>query len=348
MLPHILNRPVSLFRCPTGLAKDCFFQRHPFTGMPAGIARFEVEKTDGEDRTYIAVEDAKGYLALAQFGVVELHAWGCRRDAIEKPDRVIFDLDPGEGIAWREVVEAALHVRDELAKLGLVPFAKTTGGKGVHVVVPITRRLDWKAVHAATGALSADDRRHRARHLHHDDGPGESQAPHLHRLAPQRPQRHRGRALFVAGAQQSARICAADLGKSRRRRRAGGFELRYRSRTWWPPRATPGRRSTRPPGTCRHPGASRAERSGDDDGAPRELEGIPEAEPRELPGAALPGDLDAGPRALQPAAQGHPQPDQHEAGRPRARARRAVRPREGLRVRGQEVRHHRGRATSTR
>ena len=156
MLPHILNRPVSLFRCPTGLVKDCFFQRHPFTGMPAGIARFEVEKTDGEDRTYIAVEDAKGYLALAQFGVVELHAWGCRRDAIEKPDRVIFDLDPGEGIAWREVVEAALHVRDELAKRGLVPFAKTTGGKGVHVVVPITRRLDWKAVHAASGALSAE------------------------------------------------------------------------------------------------------------------------------------------------------------------------------------------------
>jgi DNA ligase D len=155
MLPHVAGRPVSLFRCPTGLARDCFFQRHPFTGMPEGIARFEVGKTDGEDRTYIAVETPQGYLALAQFGVVELHAWGCRRDLIEKPDRVTFDLDPGEGIAWREVVEAALHVRDELARRGLVPFAKTTGGKGIHVVVPITRRLAWKAVHAASGALSA-------------------------------------------------------------------------------------------------------------------------------------------------------------------------------------------------
>lgn len=156
MLPHILGRPVSLFRCPTGLAKDCFFQRHPFTGMPEGLARFEVEKADGEDRTYIAVETPQAYLSLAQFGVVELHAWGCRRDRIEKPDRVIFDLDPGEGVAWREVVEAALHVRDVLAGKGLVPFAKTTGGKGIHVVVPVTRRLAWPAVHAATGALSAD------------------------------------------------------------------------------------------------------------------------------------------------------------------------------------------------
>jgi bifunctional non-homologous end joining protein LigD len=154
MLPHILGRPVSLVRCPTGNAKDCFFQRHPFTGMPPTIARFEVEKTDGEDRTYIAVEDAKGFLALAQFGVIEFHAWGCRRDLIEKPDRIILDLDPGEGVGWREVVEAAVHVRDELAALGLVPFAKTTGGRGVHVVVPVTRRLTWKAVHAATRELA--------------------------------------------------------------------------------------------------------------------------------------------------------------------------------------------------
>jgi DNA ligase D len=155
MLPHILGRPVSLVRCPTGNARDCFFQRHPFTGMPPSIARFEVEKADGEDRTYLAVEDAGGYLALAQFGVVEFHAWGCRREAIEKPDRIILDLDPGEGVAWREVVEAAVHVRDELGRRGLVGFAKTTGGKGVHVVAPITRKLTWKAVHAATGELAA-------------------------------------------------------------------------------------------------------------------------------------------------------------------------------------------------
>jgi DNA ligase D len=155
MLPHILDRPVSLVRCPTGRPADCFFQRHAFTGMPPTLAKFEVARTDGEDRTYIAVEDAKGYLALAQFGVVEFHTWGCRRASIENPDRIVLDLDPGEGVAWRETVEAALHVRDELAARDLVGFAKTTGGKGIHVVVPITPSQPWKTVHTVTGELAA-------------------------------------------------------------------------------------------------------------------------------------------------------------------------------------------------
>ncbi len=153
MLPHLIGRPVSLYRCPTGKPADCFFQRHAFTGMPPTIARFEIETSDGP-KTYISVEDARGYLALPQFGVIELHAWGCHRDAIETPDRVTFDLDPGEGIDWRVVTEAAVQVRDTLAAAGLVPFVKTTGGKGVHVVVPLVPRLDWKAVHDATGALA--------------------------------------------------------------------------------------------------------------------------------------------------------------------------------------------------
>ena len=130
---------------------------------------------------------------------------------------MVFDLDPGEGIAWREVVEAAVHVREELAALGLVGFAKTTGGKGVHVVVPVTPKLDWKAVHAATGEIADADREGRAGDLHHGDGRVEPQAADLHRLPPQRPQRHRGGALFVAGAQQSAGICAAFAGKISRR-----------------------------------------------------------------------------------------------------------------------------------
>jgi DNA ligase D len=83
------------------------------------------------------------------------HTWGCRVAALEQADRLVFDLDPGEGIAWREVVEAAVHVRVALAGLGLRAFAKTTGGKGVHVVVPVTARLDWKATHEATGAIAA-------------------------------------------------------------------------------------------------------------------------------------------------------------------------------------------------
>ncbi|MBN9310231.1 DNA ligase D [Devosia sp.] len=155
MLPHLFNRPVSLFRCPTGLVKDCFFQRHAFKGMPPSINVFETQNSDEEDKTYLTVEDAKGYLALAQFGVIEFHAWGCHLTHLEKPDRVTFDLDPGEGVEWREVVEAAVHLRGELEALDVVPFVKTSGGKGIHLVVPIKPKLTWKQVHAATGDIAA-------------------------------------------------------------------------------------------------------------------------------------------------------------------------------------------------
>jgi len=153
MLPHILGRPVSLVRCPTGRPQDCFYQRHAFAGMPPSVVSFEMKNSEDEDKTYLAVEDAKGYLALAQFGVVEFHAWGSLRKKPDRADRVVFDLDPGEGIAWREMVEAAVHIKAQLEGLGLVPFVKTSGGKGLHVVVPITPKLDWKSVHRATGDI---------------------------------------------------------------------------------------------------------------------------------------------------------------------------------------------------
>jgi bifunctional non-homologous end joining protein LigD len=155
MLPHILGRPVSLFRCPTGKLADCFFQRHAFTGMPSSMATFDSTNSEGETKSYISVEDARGYLALAQFGVIEFHTWGSYRKRLDKPDRIVFDLDPGEGIAWREVVEAAVHIRAGLEGLGLVPFVKTSGGKGIHVVVPITPKLIWKKVHQATSAIAS-------------------------------------------------------------------------------------------------------------------------------------------------------------------------------------------------
>ncbi|MBB4051898.1 DNA ligase D [Devosia subaequoris] len=155
MLPHLFGRPVSLFRCPTGKSADCFFQRHPFTGMPEGIAKVESANGEGEKQTFIAVTNTKGYLALAQFGAVEYHAWGTHLDHIDKPDRIIFDLDPGEGVAWRDVVNAAVHLRGELQALGLAPFVKTSGGKGVHIVVPTTPKLTWKAAHAASASIAA-------------------------------------------------------------------------------------------------------------------------------------------------------------------------------------------------
>lgn len=154
MLPHILGRPVSFFRCPTGSIKDCFYQRHPFVGMPSSIASFQTKNSESEIQTYLAVEGVDGYLALAQFGVVEFHAWGSLRKKIDKPDRVVFDLDPGEGIGWREIVEAAVHVAAELKKFGLAPFVKTSGGNGAHVVVPIIPNQGWKQVHQATADIS--------------------------------------------------------------------------------------------------------------------------------------------------------------------------------------------------
>ncbi|PBC18768.1 MULTISPECIES: DNA ligase D [unclassified Mesorhizobium] len=154
MLPHILGRPVSLVRCPTGLPKDCFFQRHAFTGMPPSVVTFQATNSEGETKSYLSVEGAKGYLALAQFGVVEFHTWGTHRLSLDKPDQIVFDLDPGEGISWREVVEAAVHIKGELEGLGLVPFAKTSGGNGIHITVPVTPKQNWKKLHQATSAIS--------------------------------------------------------------------------------------------------------------------------------------------------------------------------------------------------
>jgi bifunctional non-homologous end joining protein LigD len=147
MLPELINRPVSLLRCPSGKSADCFFQRHAMAGMPEVIKRIPLREEGSKKRAdYLYVEDARGLLALAQFGAVEFHPWGCRVDQPERPDRIVLDLDPDEGLPWREVVSAAYHVADVLRELGLVPFLKTTGGKGLHVVVPIARRHGWPEV----------------------------------------------------------------------------------------------------------------------------------------------------------------------------------------------------------
>jgi DNA ligase D len=156
MLPELTLRPVSLLRCPTGKAADCFFQRHALAGMPDTIKRIALrEEGSKEHADYLYLENARGLLALAQFGVVELHSWGCRVDKPERPDRLVFDLDPDEGLPWRETVEAAFELRNSLQELGLVPFVKTTGGKGLHVVVALARRQGWAEVRRFSEAFAA-------------------------------------------------------------------------------------------------------------------------------------------------------------------------------------------------
>ena len=111
-------------------------------------------KEGKETGEYLYVEDARGLLSLPQFGAVEFHSWGCRVDQPERPDRIVFDLDPDEGLPWRQVVDAAFEVREALAGLGLVPFVKTTGGKGLHVVVPLLRRQGWEPVRSFCEAFA--------------------------------------------------------------------------------------------------------------------------------------------------------------------------------------------------
>ena len=153
MLPHVANRPITLVRCPTGRQKKCFYQRHAGSGVPAELGEIEISGFE-ESGAYLYIRDAKGLVALVQMGVLEVHPWGANVDRPERPDRVIFDLDPGEGLGFGDVVKAAQDVRGVLQKMGLESFAKTTGGKGLHLVAPIERRYEWKAVKAFARALA--------------------------------------------------------------------------------------------------------------------------------------------------------------------------------------------------
>jgi bifunctional non-homologous end joining protein LigD len=144
MLPLLARRPLTLVRCPQGRQAACFYQKHTDEAFPKTVRRVRIEEKAGQVREYAYVTSLAGVLALVNIGTLELHTWGAHADRIERPDRLVFDLDPDPEVAWGAVCETALHVRDRLAALGLQGFAKTTGGKGLHVVVPLLRRADWE------------------------------------------------------------------------------------------------------------------------------------------------------------------------------------------------------------
>ena len=143
MLPHVAFRPITMVRCPTGRQQNCFYQRH----AGAGVSR-QIEKVTmpGFDNPYLFVRDLSGLIALVQMGVLEIHPWGVTVECRDRPDRVIFDLDPDVGLDFGDVVRAALEVRDRLAALGMRSFVKTTGGKGLHVVAPFDEGPEWPEV----------------------------------------------------------------------------------------------------------------------------------------------------------------------------------------------------------
>jgi bifunctional non-homologous end joining protein LigD len=142
ILPHLGNRPLVLVRCPEGRNDECFYQKHPGAGTPTNLRQIPVrEKTRTEK--YLVVDDVTGLISLVQIGALEIHVWGSLADNIERPDRLIFDLDPDPAVEWARVVESARQICDFLRDLKLETFVKTTGGKGLHLVAPIARRHDW-------------------------------------------------------------------------------------------------------------------------------------------------------------------------------------------------------------
>ena len=145
MLPFSRNRPVSLLRCPDGTAGQCFFQKHRGDGMPSAVGTVAVSD-DAGDADYITLSSATGLVAATQMGAIEFHIWGSRNISLEQPDRIVFDLDPDEGLPFSAVRSAAFDLRDRLADLGLPSAAMLSGGKGIHVIVPLRPKAEWETI----------------------------------------------------------------------------------------------------------------------------------------------------------------------------------------------------------
>ena len=145
-LPWIANRPISLVRCPQGRGKHCFFQKHDAGSFGDHVKQVPIKEKDGSVEPYLYVDDADGLLTCVQMGTIEFHGWGSSVGDVEKPDRLVFDLDPDEGLGFDAVKKAAVDLKGHLADIGLVSFAMLSGGKGVHVVVPLTPEAEWPAV----------------------------------------------------------------------------------------------------------------------------------------------------------------------------------------------------------
>ena len=150
-LPYLARRPLTLVRHVGGVT---FFHEGPLPPAPAGVRKLRIRKSGGEEGTRLWVDSLDGLLGLVSIGVVELHPWGATIDDIEHPDMIVFDLDPGEGVEWEFVIETALRLREELRAQGLEPWPKLTGGKGLHVVAPISPGMDWAAAKAYSKSIA--------------------------------------------------------------------------------------------------------------------------------------------------------------------------------------------------
>lgn len=143
LLDEAADRPLALVRMPEGLAGERFFQKHPGSGFPDAIGRVTLTEADGAEAAYMYVGSAAGLVGAVQMGTLEFHIQGARRDRPDRPDRMVFDLDPDEALPFADVASAAADLRDRLAGLDLPAWPLVTGGKGVHVVVPLRRVAGW-------------------------------------------------------------------------------------------------------------------------------------------------------------------------------------------------------------
>jgi bifunctional non-homologous end joining protein LigD len=140
---------LSLVRCPESRA-ECFYQKHANRSIPKIVPRVTVRKGEA----YAMITDLPSLIALVQVGVLEFHVWGARADRLDRPDLLIFDLDPDPSVSWRDLADTALVLRGVLEELGLIPFVRTTGGKGLHLVAPIERRSEWEDVKSFAEAIT--------------------------------------------------------------------------------------------------------------------------------------------------------------------------------------------------
>jgi len=143
MLPWAANRPLTLVRCPQGRAKKCFYQKHDSGTFGPHVHHVPIIEKDGQAEDYLYIDDAAGILTLVQMGVIEIHGWGSRAPEVEQPDRMVIDLDPDEGLGFGDVKQAAKDIHDKLSDIGLASFAMLSGGKGVHVVIPVNPDPSW-------------------------------------------------------------------------------------------------------------------------------------------------------------------------------------------------------------
>jgi bifunctional non-homologous end joining protein LigD len=150
ILPHISGRALSLVRCPSGVGEKCFFAKHAWQGLSSAVQRVDV----GETENMLTLDNLEGLMNLVQAGVLEIHPWGSTVVDPEMPDRLIFDLDPGEDVPWNAVIDAAFEVRDRLGDLDLQSYVKTSGGKGLHVVLPIQPSVGWEVAMKFTQSIA--------------------------------------------------------------------------------------------------------------------------------------------------------------------------------------------------